>query len=389
MTQAETELPRSATPPPKSLIDKPDEPAGADAKPAINVAETMPADEELEQQAARRRLLARPATTVAQAAVAAASPQRVHHRRRRPRPPAARARPLVDARSLAPLVTLALALAALAGLGLYLSRPSTADELYAKISSHIAADDVEAMREVEREIIDFVARFPDDDAHAELREHQQRLELDKMHRQLHRHRGGIADPDAAARRSALPQSDEHRRSRRPKPRSACSSPDQACMARRDQSADTDDRRAMCVQLAERQLVQLREDASPSSHERQLAAIHERLAAADQLAKTHPDEARQIYQAIIELYGNRTMGGRRRRRGEAKTRRTNRANDETAKKATPSSPAPKQLMPGGVNSPARAFGAVGGEPIVIDRGEGAYLWDVDGNRYIDYVGSGAR
>lgn len=44
------------------------------------------------------------------------------------------------------------------------------------------------------------------------------------------------------------------------------------------------------------------------------------------------------------------------------------------------------MPGGVNSPARAFGAVGGEPIVIERGQGAYLWDVDGNRYVDYVGS---
>jgi glutamate-1-semialdehyde 2,1-aminomutase len=47
---------------------------------------------------------------------------------------------------------------------------------------------------------------------------------------------------------------------------------------------------------------------------------------------------------------------------------------------------RQLMPGGVNSPARAFGGVGGEPIVVERGEGAYLWDVDGNRYIDYVGS---
>ncbi len=44
------------------------------------------------------------------------------------------------------------------------------------------------------------------------------------------------------------------------------------------------------------------------------------------------------------------------------------------------------MPGGVNSPARAFGAVGGTPIVIDRAEGAYLFDVDGNRYIDYIGS---
>ncbi len=46
----------------------------------------------------------------------------------------------------------------------------------------------------------------------------------------------------------------------------------------------------------------------------------------------------------------------------------------------------QLMPGGVNSPARAFGAVGGEPIVFARGEGAWLFDVDGNRYLDYVGS---
>ena len=47
---------------------------------------------------------------------------------------------------------------------------------------------------------------------------------------------------------------------------------------------------------------------------------------------------------------------------------------------------KQLMPGGVNSPARAFGGVGGEPIFFDRAEGAYLFDIDGNRYIDYVGS---
>ncbi|MGA2620516.1 MAG: glutamate-1-semialdehyde 2,1-aminomutase [Thermoguttaceae bacterium] len=47
---------------------------------------------------------------------------------------------------------------------------------------------------------------------------------------------------------------------------------------------------------------------------------------------------------------------------------------------------KQLMPGGVNSPARAFGAVGGEPVFISRAEGPYLLDLDGNRYLDYVGS---
>ena len=47
---------------------------------------------------------------------------------------------------------------------------------------------------------------------------------------------------------------------------------------------------------------------------------------------------------------------------------------------------QRVIPGGVNSPARAFGAVGGEPLFIERGEGAYLVDVDGNRLIDYVGS---
>jgi len=45
---------------------------------------------------------------------------------------------------------------------------------------------------------------------------------------------------------------------------------------------------------------------------------------------------------------------------------------------------KRLMPGGVNSPVRAFGAVGGTPRFIERGEDAYLYDVDGNRYLDYV-----
>ncbi|MFW5940458.1 MAG: glutamate-1-semialdehyde 2,1-aminomutase [Chloroflexota bacterium] len=43
-----------------------------------------------------------------------------------------------------------------------------------------------------------------------------------------------------------------------------------------------------------------------------------------------------------------------------------------------------LMPGGVSSPVRAFRAVGSQPLFIERGEGAYLYDVDGNRYVDYV-----
>jgi glutamate-1-semialdehyde 2,1-aminomutase len=46
----------------------------------------------------------------------------------------------------------------------------------------------------------------------------------------------------------------------------------------------------------------------------------------------------------------------------------------------------EVIPGGVSSPVRAFRAVGGQPLFIERGEGAHIWDVDGREYIDYVGS---
>jgi glutamate-1-semialdehyde 2,1-aminomutase len=47
---------------------------------------------------------------------------------------------------------------------------------------------------------------------------------------------------------------------------------------------------------------------------------------------------------------------------------------------------RQIIPGGVNSPVRAFRAVGGTPRFVQRAQGAYFWDADGRRYIDYIGS---
>ena len=49
-------------------------------------------------------------------------------------------------------------------------------------------------------------------------------------------------------------------------------------------------------------------------------------------------------------------------------------------------AAQELMPGGVSSPVRAFKSVNGDPIIFDRVKGPYAWDIDGNRFIDYVGS---
>ncbi|HZK54997.1 MAG TPA: aminotransferase class III-fold pyridoxal phosphate-dependent enzyme, partial [Desulfosporosinus sp.] len=45
---------------------------------------------------------------------------------------------------------------------------------------------------------------------------------------------------------------------------------------------------------------------------------------------------------------------------------------------------QKVMPGGVNSPVRAFKSIGRDPVFIDRGEGSHIWDIDGNRYLDFV-----
>ena len=47
---------------------------------------------------------------------------------------------------------------------------------------------------------------------------------------------------------------------------------------------------------------------------------------------------------------------------------------------------QKVIPGGVNSPVRAFKAVGGTPIFVEKAEGAYLYDSDGNKLIDYINS---
>ncbi|HLK44425.1 MAG TPA: aminotransferase class III-fold pyridoxal phosphate-dependent enzyme, partial [Acidimicrobiales bacterium] len=47
---------------------------------------------------------------------------------------------------------------------------------------------------------------------------------------------------------------------------------------------------------------------------------------------------------------------------------------------------RAVIPGGVNSPVRSFGSVGGTPYFVARGDGAYVWDVEGRRYLDYVQS---
>jgi serine/threonine-protein kinase len=297
LTQAESEPPAAKSPNP--LLDDRSEVRRNAAAPARHVADTMPVDR------GKPPALATPPATVAAAQVV---PNTTGHAvfttveedfaRRQQQP----ARSWIAVAG--PLAGLALALAALGSLGLYLSRPASPDQLYERISSHADADDVDSMRAVEREIGEFVRRFPEDSRTAELKQDQQRIELDRMNRrlQLQARRGGLADPSLRPVEVLYLEAMN----------ASSSSPEQAIgmlesliklYSADDDSDATNQRRAMCVQLAERQLALLREDFAKLTS-RQLAAIQERLAAADALASEHPDQARDMYQAIVSLYGDR-------------------------------------------------------------------------------------
>ncbi|EYU35594.1 hypothetical protein MIMGU_mgv1a019708mg [Erythranthe guttata] len=87
--------------------------------------------------------------------------------------------------------------------------------------------------------------------------------------------------------------------------------------------------------------------------------------------------------------SQTAAGRRQKRCASVVRMTlldEKKKTYTLTKSEEAFAAAKELMPGGVNSPVRAFKSVGGQPILVDSVKGSHMWDIDGNEYIDYVGS---
>jgi serine/threonine protein kinase len=305
VTQAEPETNRPATPPPM-IKGRESQASSASPAPSLsgaassgNVGETMLADD---HTGGRPRVGTRTSSQggTATATVDAPRPSvftTVEEELARQKLQQSRSWTAV----VAPLATLVIAIATLGAFFLYLSRPATSEELYSKISKRVDADDAESMRLVEREIMEFLDRFPEDERSTELREYQQRLELERLHRQLQRHRGGVADP------KLLPVETLYLDAMS----SAATAPDTAIAKLRSlvklygtnpKSTDSSDRTALCVQLAERQLKQLEDDYAKLT-KRQLAAIEERLNVAKQAASTDTETARNIYSAIVELYGH--------------------------------------------------------------------------------------
>jgi serine/threonine-protein kinase len=304
VTQAEPGDPNALTPPPKSLLERQDVASESrGSKPSSGVQETMPAHDSdgAKSNPSTGRAAAGAgagANGVTSAAASVARPSvftTVEEDSAR--------RQLEHARSwlnvVGPLIGLGLMVAGLAAAGIYLAKPPTADQLYAKISPQIKSGDVDTIRGAEREIGKFTARFPEDARTADLKEIQQRLDLDKMHRQLQRRRGGATDPDL------LPVEVLYLEAMK----TAESSPQRAIemleglirLYGSETPADgADERVATGVQLAQRQLNQWRDDFA-ALNERRLLDLQERLATADRLGSSDPEAANAIRQAIVDLY----------------------------------------------------------------------------------------
>jgi serine/threonine-protein kinase len=217
---------------------------------------------------------------------------------------------------VAKLLLLVTVLTGIGGVAVYMAQPPTADDLYLAVTAHADTDNTDSLANVEKEVHDFIALYPNDPRRAEMLRFQEQMSLDKLERKLLRtRRGGAADPallpaeqlylramneaaDSPAAAAAILQSlvDLHADN-------AAAQPDGNLPTVPDdsQSAQEGDARiGAIVQLAKRQLATLQADIIKQT-DQQLAALQERLAAAERLTSSEPDQAAAIYRAIIDLY----------------------------------------------------------------------------------------
>jgi hypothetical protein len=221
---------------------------------------------------------------------------------------------LTIAAQLAALITV---LGGMIAVAMYLSRPPSADALYQTISEQAVATDDASIANVEREIEEFLRRFPTDARAAELQKYEHRLTLDKAERRLQRDaRGsGNANPQLLPAERLYVQAVDL----------ADAAPDRAIgmlqsladlygpnapdvVEHGDTDAENDShdgggtqgRIAIAVQLAQRKVESL-QDAVGRERTAQLAALRERLDVAQRLSKVDATRAAAMYRAVIDLH----------------------------------------------------------------------------------------
>jgi serine/threonine-protein kinase len=217
------------------------------------------------------------------------------------------------------LAGLAAVLGGMAALALYLSRPPSADELYRTITSTSSADDDASLGNVEREINEFLAMYPNDSRAAELVRYREQALLDRVERKLQR--GARGNDSAEA--ELIPAERLYLRAvgmANDSPEAAAatlkslidlygaedthggSDQSSASQTAAPESDDVRERMNIVVQLAERRLAALQTSIA-KQRDVQLADLRERVQAAQQLADSYPQRAAAMYQAIVDLHSH--------------------------------------------------------------------------------------
>lgn len=196
------------------------------------------------------------------------------------------------------LAGLAAALATLAYVGWRTTRPLTADALHAEIAAEIEENGADDLRRLDDEITEFVERFPGDPRIEEVRAYAAELELQRLERRVltrARLRGSAAShPAEAAYLEAVAQEATN-----PAEAAALLEAIVALYAPRSGEPVEDE----YATLAERRLADIRQSAEAECAE-QLPAVRERLSAAKRLEAEDPARARQMFAALVKLYGDR-------------------------------------------------------------------------------------
>jgi hypothetical protein len=199
----------------------------------------------------------------------------------------------------------------------YLSRPPSADTLYASVVSRIDSDEGGSLTRVEGEVNDFLARFPNDPRANQFEQYKERIELNKLERTLQRKARG----SVAAVPSLLPAEQLYMRASGMadlEPDKALALLESMVSLYRADSADPPAktagagkkgpereiaaRTAAVVHLAQRRIETLRDDWN-RQRERELTDLNDRFAAAEKLASKDANRATAIYQAIIDIHHN--------------------------------------------------------------------------------------
>ena len=205
------------------------------------------------------------------------------------------------------LGALVLALGCVVGGGWYLMRPATADKLFAEIHAKLEKEGTDDLRIVSGELEEFLSRYPDDPGAGDLSAFQAQLEFQRFERRIRtksRLRGSAQlSPIEKVYIQAMAKADVDPGAATATLRALVALYDPLDRIRSAEAMELDSDQLLLVS-ARKQIDKLSAGAETEAGD-ELPALQERMAAAEELLQTNPEETRRMYQAVIEIYGSKS------------------------------------------------------------------------------------